>query len=320
MEPQGVDVVRLSLLSQIVSEISLSIQFDISGEQRDQLLRSGNGLLRWLGLNAIEQQLEKQGGLATVLPVVAAFPDLERVRILGWMVHHAAKNPKKSEIYKDLVAALHAALPATISADELRRLVDSMRGHMRQLAWTEPWLFQDVVSPLLQNDGAKFDDACAIWVQELSEMLEPQQKDRPRLFDGAREGQTTNITAFLFAYSSPERQQASLNSLQAILRRQMQIVQQPLASTSDWTRWDGALTVSLWILAFSKWGEYYLRKRGMTGHGLEGLSWDARDLAMVRPMVEWRSEGAGKPHQLAAFLDQVEELLASSDESEIKSQ
>jgi hypothetical protein len=315
MEPKGPDAVRLSLLSQIVSDISLSVQFDISEGQRDLLVQSGNGLLQWMGLNAIEMQLEKPGGLATVLQLVTAFAYPERVRALGWMVHHAAGNPKKAEIYKGLVAALHDALPATIPAEELRRLVDSMRGHMRQLAWTEPWLFQDVVFPLLRNDRANTDDACEIWVQELAALLEPELKHQPRQFDRAREGQTTNITAFLFAYSSPERQQASLKSIQAILKRQRRVVQQPLASTSDWTRWDGALMVSMWVLTFTRWGQYYLLGRDMTDCEFEELSRDARELAMVRPMVEWRSESVGRPGQLAVFLDQVEELLASSDES-----
>jgi hypothetical protein len=314
MEPQGPDVVRLSLLSQIVSEIALSVQFDISEGQRDRLVRSGNGLLQWMGLNAIEMQLEKPGGLATVLQLVAAFTYPERVRALGWMVHHAARNPKNAEIYKDLVAALHEILPATIPANELRLLVDSMRGHMRQLAWTEPWLFQDVVFPLLRNDRTNTDDACEIWMQELADMLEPQLKDQPRLFDRAREGQTTNITAFLFAYSSSERQQASVKLMQAILKRQKRIVQQPLASTSDWTRWDGALTVSMWILAFTKWVQYYLRERSITDRELDHLSRDASELAMVRPMVEWRSEGAGKQGQLAEFFNQVDEMLGSSGE------
>lgn len=313
MEPQGPDVVRLSLLSQIVSDISLSVQCDISEGQRDRLVRSGNGLLQWMGLNAIEMQLEKPEGLATVLKLVAALTNPERVCALGWMVHHAAGSPKKTEIYKGLVAALHEALPATINADDLRSLVDSMRGHMRQLAWAEPWLFQDVVFPLLQNDRANMDDACEIWVQELAALLEPKLQHQLRPFDRAREGQTTNITAFLFASSSPERQKASLKSMQAILKRQRRIIQQPLASTSDWSRWDGALVVSMWILTFARWGQYYLRERGMTVPELEALSQNARELAMVRPMVEWRSEGAGRPGQLAAFLDQVEDLTAASN-------
>lgn len=320
IEPQGSDTVQLSLLSQIVSEISLSMQFDISVGQRDRLVRSGNGLLQWMGLNMIEMQLEKPGGLASVLQSVAAFAYPERVRALGWMAHHAADNPQKAEIYTGLVAALHEALPATIPAEDLRRLVNSMRGHMRQLTWTEPWLFEDVIFPLLRNDRAKTDDACEIWVQELATLLGPQLKHQPRLFDRAREGQTTNITAFLFAYGSPERQQASLKSIRAILKQQRRIVHQPLASTSNWTRWDDALVVSMWILTFTRWGQYYLRERGMTDRELEELSRDARDLAMVRPMTEWRLEGAGKSSQLAAFLDQVEGLLASSDGSKSKSQ
>ena len=223
--------------------------------------------------------------------------------------HHLLKR-----LYNGLVAALHEAVPAKIHADELSRLVDSMRGHMRQLAWAEPWLFQDLVFPLLRSDRANPDDACAIWVQELAALLEPKPKHQPVLFDRARQGQTTNITAFLFASSSPERQQASVGSMQAILKRQRRIVQQPLASTSDWTRWDGALVVSMWILAFTRWGQYYLRERGLPDGELGKLWQGARELAMVRPMDEWRSTGAGRQGELAAFLDQVEELLASKDE------
>jgi len=320
MEPQGADVVRLSLLSQIVSEISLSIQFDISEVQRDRLIRSSNGLLQWMGLNAIERQLEKPGGLPAVLRLVAPFSYPEQVRALGWMTQRAAGNRKTAEIYNGLVGALHGALPTTISADELRRLVDSLRGHMRQLTWAEPWLFQDVVFPLLQKDRVNFDDACEIWVQELAALLEPEPKHQTRLFDRAREGQTTNIAAFLFAYSCPERQQASLELMKAILKPQRRIVQQPLASTSDWTRWNAALVVSMWVLTFTRWGQHYLRAHGMTNRELEELSIDAGKLAMVRPMNEWRSMSTGKPGELAAFLDQVEELLASNDESKSESQ
>lgn len=308
-ELQGSEVVQLSLLSQIISEISLSIQFDISDAQRDGLIRSGNGLLQWLGLNAIERQLDKPGGLAVVLRLLQPFADLERVRALGWMVHHAARNQDKTEVYKGLVMALHEALSTPVSAEELRHLVDSMRGHMRQLAWAEPWLFRDVILPLLNSGRVRTDDASEIWVQELVDMLEPQSRDRTLLFDLAREGQTTNIAASLVANSAVESREAYLKSIKRIMKRQRRVVQQPLASTSDWAEWDRALTVSLWILTFSRWSEYYLRQLGMNDHDLEQLSCEARELALVRPLVEWRSQGPGRLGPLAEFLDQVEELL-----------
>lgn len=313
MEPQGPDTVRLSLLSQVVSEISLTVQFGACSRQRDRLIRSSSGLLQWMGLCAIETQLEKPGGLNAVLKLVATFDYPERVRAMGWMAHHMARNPQKIDVYKGLVAALHDTLPLHISAEELVRLVNSMRGHMQQLAWVEPWLFQDVVFPLLQNNRAHYDDASVIWAQELANMLEPKLIDQPLLFDRAREGQTTNITAFLFAYSSPTRRQAILKAMQDILRPQQRVVQQPLASTSNWTRWDRALTVSLWLLAFFRWGEFYLRQRCMTDPELEQLSSSARALAMIKPMSEWQFDGAGKRGELTAFLDQVDELLDTSD-------
>ena len=163
-----------------------------------------------------------------------------------------------------------------------------MRGHMWKLSWTEPWLFQDVINPLLESERAKYDDAAAIWCQELANMLEPKMGEAFRSFNRGREGQTTNISAFLFAMSSPSQQQVILKIMQDILRRKQKIVRQPLASTSDWTRWDLALTVSLWVLTFCRWSEYYLRQCNLTNHQLEQLSANAHDLAMVRPMSEWR--------------------------------
>lgn len=312
-DPQELNTVQLSLLSQVVSEISLTVQLGADARQRDRLVGSSSGLLQWMGLCAIETQLEMPENLNAVLQLVATFDYPKRVRALGWMAHHMAINPQKSDLYKGLVAALHDTLPTDIPAEELERLVDSMRGHMQQLAWVEPWLFRDVIFPLLQNNRAHYDDASAIWSQELANMLEPKMIDQSLFFDRAREGQTTNISAFLFAYSSSARQKVILKAMQGILKRQQRVVQQPLASTSNWTRWDRALTVSLWLLAFSRWGEFYLRQRGSTDHELEQLSSSARALAMVRPMSEWRFDVAGKLRELAAFVDQVDELLVPSD-------
>lgn len=311
-EPSGSDAIRLSLLSQAVSEISLAIQFDISEKQRNLLIRSKSGLLKWMGFNAIERQLEKPKGLAVVLKLVTTFPYLDQLQILGWMVNRAARNTLKGEIYSGLVRALIGVLPTKVPTQDLRCLVDSMRGHMQRLAWAEPWLSQDVILPLMQSNQVLADDACEIWIQELSISLEAELQHR--LFDREREGQMTNVASFLFAHSSLERQKASLSILDVILKRMRRIVQQPLASTSNWTRWNDALVISMWILTFTRWSQYYLQGSCATNHELDELSNSAQQLAVIRPMGEWRSEGASNQAELAAFLDQVEELLDSSNE------
>jgi hypothetical protein len=103
--------------------------------------------------------------------------------------------------------------------------------------------------------------------------------------------------------------------MKSILRRQQRIVQQPLASTSDWTRWDNALVVSMWMLIFTKWGEYYLRVRDITGSELKDLSRGASELAMRRSMNEWQSKMTGNNQGVfATLLDEVEERLNASDD------
>lgn len=313
-EHEESEVIRLSLLSQIVSEVSLSIQFDISKIQRDSLVHCNKGLLKWLGFNAIERQLDLPEGLTSVLSCLKTLSHEERVLVLGWMINHAAKDSSKEKTFKDLVTALYKELPKTIPMEELRYLVDSMRGHMKQLAWAEPWLFQDVIFPLLQNARTSIEDACDIWMQELASMLGPRLNNQPRLFERAREGQVTNIAAFLFANSDTSQREFSLTALNGILKRQQRIIQQPLASTSNWSQWDDALRVSLWILTFCKWSKFYLSAQGKTDQNLERLSSDAHGLAMVRSIKEWQSERVGIRSELIAFLEQAERLLSEGDE------
>ncbi|MEW5190732.1 hypothetical protein AB1Y87_18370 [Citrobacter freundii] len=104
------------------------------------------------------------------------------------------------------------------------------------------------------------------------------------------------------------------------MKRQQRIVQQPLASTSNWTRWDGALLISMWILIFARWGKYYLRQRSMVNAELEHLSQEAYRLVVFRPEDEWRSKNTGKEGALMAVLDQVELLLTEQDGAEVSPQ
>lgn len=308
------EAVRLFLLSQIVSEISFSIQFGISKIQRDLLVRSKQGLLKWMGFNAIEQLLEAPDGLSSVLSFLEIFSPQEQIQALGWMIQHAAIDSNKAEIYKSLVAALHKSLPDKLSTEELKGLVISMQGHMNRLSWVGSWLFEDVIFPLLQNGRTTTEDVCDMWMQELTALLKQQSKNQSYVFDREREGQVTNIASYLFANVSPEWRDEILKTMNNILKRQQRIVQQPLACTSNWDRWNNALRVSLWILAFCKWSEFYLRERSVTDQALERLSKNADKLAMIRPVEEWQSEYTGKWSTLFSFMEEGDSLLKENNE------
>ena len=138
MESRQTDAVKLSLLSQIISEISLGAEFGLSDVQRDRLICSANGLLKWLGLNALESQLKKPDGVRNVVRYTSSFNHRERVQTIGWMANHFAGQPDSATTFRGLVDALHEIMPQQIKAADASLLVDSLRGHMQRLGWCEP--------------------------------------------------------------------------------------------------------------------------------------------------------------------------------------
>lgn len=304
------DVMRLSLLSQIIGQISMAMHFNPTEEQRSLLISSQNALLHWLGLNSVEQLLAEPNDLAKVMGLLAKLSEPQRLRTLGWMINRAKKDPEKNDVYEALIVALHDALPAKISADELNNMVDSMRGHMKTLTWDEPWLFKDVVLPLLQDGRADTDDACEIWIKELRGLMDPKIRSQSRLFEPKQEGETTNIGALLFSCSSSEKQQSIVKSIVSLLASQRRTLQQPLASTVNWADWDDALVVCMWALTFTRWCQYYLSEGGKSNQELDKLSNDAYTLVMLKPMSEWQSHEVGSKKALMDVFQQADELMA----------
>lgn len=310
-EAGSTNVQRMLVLSQIISEISQSVMFEINRDQRASLLQSENALLHWLGLNAIETGLKEPETRDSSLKLIRTSPPAAQIQTLGWMTARAARSSDKAEVYKALLEALDKALPPELTHDDLSWLVDSLRGHMHHLCWAEPWLFEDVISPLVQGGRVQIDDACRVWSDELEVLLGDGRESQSRHFEISREGRTTNISAYLFAHSTTVRQQATINVLRRILKRKERAVRQPLASTSNWAQWNDGLIVSMWIFAWSRWAEYYLAASALSQPDLDDLLKSAGALATLRPIEEWKVFGPGRSGDMASFLEQAEALLAN---------
>lgn len=308
LEGRQTDVVKLSLLSQAVSEIALGAEFGISELQRDRLIRSANGLLKWLGLNALESQLKKPDGVRDVVRYTSSFSHSERVQTLGWMAHHFAGQPEDATIFRSLVDSLHEIMPQEVCATDANLLVDSLRGHTGRLGWCEPWLFQDVIHPLMVDARIAADDLCNIWIRELITYLEGTLKDQVGIFRRNAEGRVTEVAALLFGRSSLQQQRTVIESLQRMLNRVRRDVQQPLASTLNWKKWNTSLVVAMWILAFTKWASHFMVKPSGIEAELECLSNEARRLALIRPVTEWKSDQGVDPAGLARFIEEVGEI------------
>lgn len=308
LEGRQTEIVKLSLLSQIISEIALGVEFGLRDTQKDRLINSANGLLKWLGLNALESQLKMPEAVREVVRYVSSFSHYERVQTLGWMTNHFAGKPQGMTIFGGLVDSLHEIMPREISAADANLLVDSLRGHMRKLGWCEPWLFQDVIYPLMVDGRIAADDLCNIWIRELVMYLEETLKDQVGIFKRNAEGRVTEVAAYLFGQSGLQQQRTAIESFQRMLARVQRDIQQPLASTLNWSKWNTSLVIAMWILAFTKWASHFIAMPSGIEAELANLSNEARRLALIRPITEWKSYQGVDPAGLARFIEELEEI------------
>ncbi|MCG2607874.1 hypothetical protein LZZ98_04890 [Acinetobacter sp. SM34] len=305
------NIVELSLLGQIVSEISLSLEFhSISEENLNVLMASKIALFKWLGWNALEQAILSSSDLTTISDKLSNFKYIEKLHFLAWILNRNSEKTNYLDAYKNILDELWKTFPEQIPYEDLVTFIDAARGHMHKLTWSGMWLFKDIIQPLLDNKRISFNDAWCIWLKDFIEIFKLEEPKHSLIFNSEREGNLINICAYLWANSSSSFQLSSLNDIRIILVNQQRIIQQPLASTSNWSRWNDALTVSMWISAFAKLCSHYLNQLGIKDNEqLDTLLKLSYSLTMIRPLEEWNSES-----ELIKFVEWIENLLSNQKE------
>lgn len=301
------DAIKLSLLSQIVGEVSLTIVFGISDKQRESLLRSANGFLKWLGLACLRDASKNCDGAKQAVTRLGLFDRQASIRTMCWLLSGLARKQVNDESFDIVRQALYNALPPKLAQSDVEFLVDSLRGHMRELGWSEPWLFAEVIAPLVEEERITPEELSGIWMKELSSYLDRKLLGKTVIFSRSREGRVTEVAAFLLARSSFEAKGKAIDVLLKILKKARTNVQQPLASTMNWNKWDCSLEVAIWIYAFCRHVEYHIEESTKLPTQFVDLCQPSREIAMVRTLAEWRYNGVERG-ALAAFIEEVGEI------------
>jgi hypothetical protein len=281
-----------SILAQAIDEISLNIEFGLTETQISLLINRNNDFLKWFGYCALETAIIKNNGL---LPIITNMQESEKIMLLGWMINRTAiKDTEKNSLFGTLVSEYLAAFPSVLAKDDVIVCIDSLRGHMRKLGWCEPWLFNQIVMPLIDKDRINFDDLAAIWMDEMEELFKGNLSDQSGGFSFANfsnEGRTTDIAAYLIAHSGFKCQKYILELLNRRLKDLSRDIQKPLASTSNWKRWDAALKTTFWIYGLTKWIDYHLTSplQNLIQPLLLATVDEAYKLSMHRSISEWES-------------------------------
>lgn len=301
------DAIKLSLLSQIIGEISLTIAFGIGDMQKESLLQSSNGLLKWMGLASLREESKTEDGAKRVTERLASFDQETSIRTLCWLLSGLPWEQKTEASISIVQQALYEKLSPKLTKEETEFLVNGLRGHMRELGWSEPWLFSGVIVPLLDEGRLTPELLSNIWMKELFSYLDQKLLGKTVIFNREREGRTTEIAAFLLSRSTFETQTDAIATLLKALKKVRANVQQPLASTMNWNTWNCSLEAAMWIYAFCRHLEHYKEDSTILPSQFADLCTPSRELALIRTLEEWRNR-RGATDAFAAFIEEVGEI------------
>ena len=231
---------------------------------------------------------------------------LDGADLRRWMGTYTSA-PTAKEAFEIVRQALLGELPPTLSRSDAKFLVDSLLGHMRKLGWSEPWLFSEVIVPLLEVDRVTPDELSDIWMEELFLHLSELLNGEIASFSRSREGRVTEIAAYLLARSHFETQCKTIDGLLNSLKKARSNVQRPLASTLNWTKWDCSLEAAMWIYAFCRHVEHYMEESVKLPTKFNDLQQSSKSIAMVRTLDEWRYNGVDRG-AFASFIEEVGEI------------
>ena len=234
--------------------ISFEVERSCSPRQLEALLKSSNGLLRWIGYVAFENiALDDPQALSPSGSTSLLTAD-DRLSLLGWLTGRAVH--RNVPMRQAVIQQLHASMPAKVDGAILKQSVDSMRNVLGKVYDSPPWMLQEVLLPLVNTQRLDVDALARLWFDELFSSW-TERVTSSIIFRTDTEGHFTDEVAGLCAVASTSVREAVLATVSKEVANHARVVQRPFSAQMDWSAYDLAFRMLLWISGFLRaWLEH----------------------------------------------------------------
>lgn len=227
--------------------ISFEVERSCSPRQLEALLKSANGLLRWIGYVAFESIAHDDPKALAPSGITSILASDDRFSLLGWMTARAVHRNVPGR--QALIQELQAAMPAKLDAVALKQAVDSMRNVVGKVYDTPPWMLGEVLLPLVKTRRLEIDVVARLWFEELFDTW-TKRDTSSIIFRTDTEGYFTDEVASLCAAASVDVRKAILVKVSGEIKAHARVVQRPFSAQIDWSSYDQAFQMLLWISGY----------------------------------------------------------------------
>lgn len=227
--------------------ISFEVQRSCSPRQLAALLKSANGLLRWIGYVAFESIAHEDSKALSPSGITSLLTSAERLSLLGWMTARAVhwNVPVRHALIQELLASL----PVKLDELALKQLVDSMRNVNGKVYENPPWMLAEVLLHLVNTARLEVDLVAKLWFDELFETW-TKRDTSSIMFGPDREAYFTDEVAGLCAIASNKVTQDILKKVSNEIASHVRVVQRPFSAQINWSSYNQGFQMLLWISGY----------------------------------------------------------------------
>lgn len=227
--------------------ISFEVEHSCLPRQLEALLKSSNGLLRWIGYVAFEKIAHDDPKALAPIGITSLLASDDRLNLLGWMTARAVHW--NVPIRQKLIQELQTSIPAKLDGVALKKVVDSMRNVVGKVYDTPPWMLGEVLLHLVNTQRLEVDVVTRLWFDELLSTW-TKRDTSSIIFRIDTEGYFTDEVAKLCAMASANVQKAILKKVSKEIAAHARVVQRPFSAQLNWSSYNQAFMMLLWISSY----------------------------------------------------------------------
>lgn len=237
-----------ALVVETLKHICLCVDFDKHHEQIDALLQSNVSVITWIGLHALESAINRgHWGIEALSKIDHIESATVRRTILCWLINEA--NYLNSDIKPQLIACLTQSLQAPLTDDELKDILQPVRGRLGRLHHFTPWILESMLVPMLEQRKIDITQIVHQWLAELlTQWQAALKKDSPH-FTLEADGAFTDELAAMTKYLTYNIQEDNFRKIRKVFDELARTIRRPMSAQVGWSSYYHAHQVNLWLYA-----------------------------------------------------------------------
>lgn len=236
---------------------------DCSFEKRSLLFNCEHKLLKWIGVNKLASLFFREeidtNQLCSVIELTKSI-DTKRVIYL-WLIRSSMLRYNNESEFKQnlfdecfLSNVIESLNAESISNDDIKELLDRLRGRTGELYNLYCWILEYFLEPMVSKNIINYTQVIDIWVSELEIKWDKYLKDEngSLIFSLATDGKFVEEIVYLFEKVEDEQKLKIVKRLEKSSNTPIRNIRKPLSKTSNYKQFSTSYRIIVWIISIFK--------------------------------------------------------------------